>query len=104
MGTVETVASALAGLAVSGQQLRCDYRSACGEDRALENAGEATIWFESLDRHEQEGPDEDHCRGINRSWRNPHPGKLITPLKDRGPNRATRGSILMGAQSDLLPC
>ena len=34
----------------SGQQLRRDCRSACSEDRAFEDDGEATIWFYPLDR------------------------------------------------------
>jgi hypothetical protein len=36
---------------LSGQVL-CNCRSACGEDRAFEDDGEAVSWFEPLDRRE----------------------------------------------------
>jgi hypothetical protein len=37
---------------LSGQQLLCNCHSACCEDRAFQDDGEAVIWFEPLDRRE----------------------------------------------------
>jgi hypothetical protein len=37
------------------------------EDGAFEDDGEATIWFEPVDRREQERTDEDDHRDIKRS-------------------------------------
>ena len=48
----------------SRQQLLCNYRSACGEDGAFEDDGEAGTWFEPLDRREQECGDEDDHQDI----------------------------------------
>ena len=41
----------------SGQQLICNCGCACGENGAFEEDGEATIWFEPIDRREQESGD-----------------------------------------------
>jgi len=40
------------------QQLICDCRSTCGEDGAFEDDGEGTIWFNLLDRREQESAND----------------------------------------------
>jgi hypothetical protein len=54
---VRTVAAALARLR---QQLIGDCGPGCRDDCALEDDGEATIWFELLDRYEEESADEDY--------------------------------------------
>ena len=50
----------------SRQQLLCNCRPACGEDRAFEDDGEARVWFEPLDCREQEYGDEDDRRSIKK--------------------------------------
>jgi hypothetical protein len=51
----------------SAMKLICDCRSSCGEDRAFENDGEATIWFEPVDCPKQERSGEDDRRGVDES-------------------------------------
>jgi hypothetical protein len=41
--------------------------AACGDDGAFQDDGEATIWFEPVDRREQEGGDDDDRRDIKGS-------------------------------------
>ena len=51
----------------SREQMFRDCRSARGEDRAFEDDGEATIWFEPVDSDKQESADEDNRGNIKNS-------------------------------------
>jgi hypothetical protein len=42
------------------QKLIGDCGSGCRDDRAFEDDGEAAIWFELIDCHEEESADEDY--------------------------------------------
>jgi hypothetical protein len=44
--------------------LQSNCCSACGEDRAFEDDGEATIWFEPVDPGERERTEEDDQRNM----------------------------------------
>jgi hypothetical protein len=44
----------------SRQQLVGDCGRGCRDDRAFEDDGETAIWFELLDRYEEESADEDY--------------------------------------------
>jgi hypothetical protein len=46
------------------QQLLYNCYSACGEDDAFQDEGEATIWFEPVDPGKQERTDEDDQRNM----------------------------------------
>jgi hypothetical protein len=48
-------------------QLICNGRSTCGEDCVFQDDGEATIWFEPLDRHEQKGADYNNSANVETS-------------------------------------
>jgi hypothetical protein len=58
MGAVDSGTGAL------WQQLLCNCCSACGDDGAFQDDGEATIWFEPVDPGEQERTDEDDQRNM----------------------------------------
>jgi hypothetical protein len=48
----------------SRQQLLCNCYSACGENGAFEDDGEAPIWFEPIEPGEQERTEEDDQRNM----------------------------------------
>ena len=80
----------------SRQQLLCNCRPACGEDRAFEDDGEARVWFEPLDCREQQCGDEDDRRSIKKLARRsstsrrptiPHPERSRPCQNDPGLSR-----------------
>ena len=85
----------------SRQQLLCNCRPACGEDRAFEDDGKARVWFEPLDCGEQECGDEDDRRSIKKLARRSHIPKAhyTTPRKIETMPEQSRPILATGRSS-----